>query len=30
LQGEGFAVDDDTVTGVVATLVAHDHIHVTG
>jgi len=30
LQGEGLAFDDDSVTGVVATLVAHDHIHVTG
>ena len=29
LQREGLAVDDDPVTGVVATLVAHRHIHVT-
>ncbi len=29
LQCEGFTVDDDSVTGVVAALVAHGHIHVT-
>ena len=30
LEGEGLAVDDDAVTGVVATLVAHDHVHLAG
>jgi hypothetical protein len=30
LQREGLTVDDDAVTGVVATLVAHDHVHVAG
>ena len=29
MKGEGLAVDDDAVSGVVAALVAHDHIHVT-
>ncbi len=27
---EGLAVDDDAVAGVVATLVAHDHVHLAG
>ena len=30
LEGEGHAVDDDGVPGVVAALVAHDHVHVPG
>ena len=30
LQCEGLAVDDDAVAGVVATLVAHDHVHLAG
>ena len=30
LEGEGLAVDDDAVAGVVATLVAHDHVHLAG
>jgi len=29
LQGERFVMDDDAVTGVVTTLVAHHHVHVT-
>ena len=30
LEGEGLAVDHDAVAGVVAALVAHDHVHLAG